>query len=36
VDATVTGKETVPLSNVLTGGGGPGGGGGGGGGRRPF
>jgi HlyD family secretion protein len=36
VDATMTGKETVPLSNVLTGGGGPGGGGGGGGGRRPF
>jgi HlyD family secretion protein len=37
VDATVTGKETIPLSNALTGGGGGGGpGGGGGGGRRPF
>jgi hypothetical protein len=35
VDATVAGKETIPLTNVLTGGGG-GGPGGGGGGRRPF
>jgi HlyD family secretion protein len=36
VDATVNGKDSVPLSNALTGGGGGGPGGGGGGGRRPF